>query len=109
MAQRTRQRSAPSREARLRADIARALGDAASELREWNTRLCPDCYQDVEKCPTCRVMGIAHQPPLYYALVCHEIAGDMPLGLGATADDALADLLWNLRAAALLDDLHSDR
>ncbi len=107
MQQRIRQRPTPAREAQLRAEVHRTLGDAAPELREWNTRVCSDCYKDVERYPHCRIMGIDHLPPLYYALVCTDTEDDMPLGMGATAADALQDLLWNLRADDLLGDLRS--
>jgi hypothetical protein len=105
MQQRIRQR--PPREAQLRATVLRTLGETAPELREWNTRVCSDCYKDVERYPHCRIMGIAHLPPLYYALVCSDTPGDMPLGMGASAAEALQDLLWHLRADDLLGDLRA--
>ncbi len=107
MQQRTRQRTPPAREAQLRAAVIRTLGDDAPELREWNTRVCSDCYKDVERYPQCRIMGIDHLPPLHYALVCSDVGGDMPLGMGSTVVEALQDLLWNLRATDLLGDLRA--
>ena len=104
---RIRQRTAPTREAQLRAEVLRTLGDAAPDLREWDTRVCSDCYKDVERYPRCRIMDIAHLPPLYYALVCSDLDDDMPLGMGATAAEALQDLLWHLRANDLLGDLRA--
>ena len=109
MAQKTRKRAdqaaTPAREQRLRAGIARALGLALADLREWNTRVCPECYKDVELYPICRATGQEHLPPLYYALACVERDDDMPLGMGSSAAAALADLLWNIRAAHVLADL----
>lgn len=109
MAQKTRKRIIPQppREEQLREDIARLLGPALLHLREWNTRVCPDCYKDVEKYPECRVLHLLHLPPLHYALVQSVSENeDMPLGMGATAEEALSDLLWTLRATEILSDLH---
>jgi hypothetical protein len=95
-----------SYEAQLRQEIAQILGEQLATLQEWNTRVCPDCFKDVELYPTCRIMGMAHLAPLYYALIPTEQEdGDMPLGIGPTAAEALADLLWTLRATRLMHDL----
>ncbi len=109
-AQTTRSRrpaAGQSREARLRTQVVRELGPLATELREWNTCLCPDCGNHVEVRPFCPVTRLRHLPPLYYALVGVEWHGDLPLGMGSTAAEALDDLLWNVRTTRLLDDLRS--
>ncbi len=108
MAQKTRKRAEPAnlpREQALRDEIARLLGADVAELQEWNTRVCPDCYKDVELYPTCRVTNLTHLPPLYYALAAVELYDDMPLGMGANAVEALQDLLWQVRAAQIIADL----
>ena len=109
MAQKTRKRAEPanlsSREQTLRDEVARLLGADFDELQEWNTRVCPDCYKDVELYPACRATNLEHLPPLHYALVVAEVDADMPLGMGATAVEALEDLLWSSRAARILADL----
>ena len=107
MTQKTRKRVATqtSQEARLRDQVTQLLGENSLNLREWNTQVCPDCYKDVAKYPECRVLHAPHLPALYYALVTMDLDDDMPLGIGPTAADALADLLWNLRATNILADL----
>jgi hypothetical protein len=109
MAQKTRRRadhaSTPAREHHLREAVARSLGVTLSDIHEWNTRVCPDCYKDVELYPTCRATSQGHLPPLYYALVNIDLADDMPLGIGPTAVAALTDLHWQIHASALLADL----
>ncbi len=105
MHKRADQTGTPAREKRLRGEIVRLLGLALTDLQEWNTRVCPECYKDVELYPTCRATSQPHLPPLYYALVCDERDDDLPLGLGSSAAAALADLLWNIRAAHILADL----
>ena len=108
MTQKTRKRVATqrSREAQLRDQLTQILGENMANLREWNTQVCPDCYKDVKKYPECRVLHAPHLPALFYALVTMDFDDDMPLGIGPSAADALADLLWNLRATRILADLH---
>lgn len=101
--------TAPVTARRLRGEIAHALGRDARELREWNTRLCPDCRRSVSRAPRCATTGAPHSSPLYYALAPEGPTGDMPLGIGADATDALRDLLWNILAHRLLDDLNAER
>jgi hypothetical protein len=102
---RTDQTATLAQEQSLRAKIAHALGLAPADLHEWNTRVCPECYKDVELYRVCRATGQDHLPPLYYALACSAYDDDMPLGMGSSAVAALADLLWNIRAARILADL----
>lgn len=112
MAQRTDQRALSSqrnaREQRLRAEITRALGIEESDIREWSTIFCPDCRRNIERFPRCAATGEHHLPPLFYALAPEQADGDMPLGMGPSVADALADLLWNLRAATLIHDLDAE-
>jgi len=49
-----------------------------------------------------------HLPPLFYVLAPERADGDMPLGIGTTCHEALADLLWNIKLAMLLDGLAAD-
>lgn len=109
MAQKTRRRadhaSTLAREHHLREAVARSLGVSLSDIHEWNTCVCPECYKDVELYPQCRVSHQEHLPPLYYALVNVDLADDMPLGIGPTALAALTDLHWQIHATALLADL----
>lgn len=100
--------SAPAKPARLttlRRRIARASACPLNAVREWDTRRCPDCQGDTHSHPDCAVTGLPHLPPLYYALAPELLDGDMPLGMGASPLEALTDLLWNIRARRLLDDL----
>jgi hypothetical protein len=104
---RSRRSTGQPREARLRSQVAQELGPLVNELREWNTCQCPDCGAHVEAHPYCPITHLRHLPALYYALVGVEWHGDLPLGMGSTAAEALADLLWDLRTTRLLDDLRS--
>ncbi len=93
-------------DAGLRRTIARLLHIAPADLREWSTRICPDCFADTVTVSICEPTGYEHLPPLYYALAPETAAGDMPLGIGVSATAALNDLLWNVKAGLLLDDVH---
>ena len=91
----------------LREQIARELHIAADDLREWNTRFCPECRQHTQRRPLCAVTDTPHLPPLFYVLAPETLDGDMPLGMGDSPRAALTDLLWTLRATRLLDDLEA--
>ncbi len=92
----------------LRGEIARLLHITPDALREWNTRVCPDCRKDTSRVPVCLASGAPHLPPLFYVLAPEQPDGDMPLGVGATSHEALADLLWNIKLAMLLESLATD-
>jgi hypothetical protein len=71
------------------AEMAAARGYGPDAPREWRS---PEPEHPAE-------MG---RPPLFYAaLRPRDPADDMPLGLGATPEEALADLLWTLAGPAL--------
>lgn len=89
---------------RLRRQIS-ALLATTEDLVEWNTRTCPDCGRDVLAVPACVRGSMPHLPPLYYALAPEDDSGDRALGLGSSAVAALADLLWNVKANVLLQDI----
>ncbi len=91
--------------ARLRVVIARELVIARDDLREWSTERCPECHRDCRRKSVCAVSGLRHLPPIYYVMAPERPDGDMPLGIGASAAEALADLLWSVRAERLLEDL----
>lgn len=97
----------PVRLTTLRRRIAREIACPLNALREWDTRRCPDCEGDTHSHPDCTATGLPHLPPLYYALAPELPDGDMPLGMGASPLEALTDLLWNIRARHLLDDLEA--
>ncbi len=106
----TRQASHINTEARRQAEHLRrqiaAIGNCGiDELVEWNTRVCPDCQRDVLSAPRCIYNNLPHLPPLYYALAGEDALGDRPLGLGESEVLALSDLLWNIKANRLCDDL----
>lgn len=87
--------SARSARQAIRALAARG-GYAPDALREWSSADAPG---------TASVC----QPAMYYAALLPSTAADeMPLGLGATAAEALGDLLWALGAPVLLDALADD-
>jgi hypothetical protein len=74
--------------------LARAAGLGAGKLAEW-------CSADAAGAP----LDLA---PLYYAAwLPTGFADDMPLGLGMTPAEALADLLWALGAPGLRHDLRA--
>ncbi len=105
-----RQASHISAEARrqaehLRRQIAAIEDCGVDELVEWNTRICPDCQRDVLSVSLCAYNSLPHLPPLYYALAVEDALGDRPLGLGESEVLALSDLLWNIKANRLCDDL----
>jgi hypothetical protein len=95
-------------DAQLRGEIARLLHITPEALREWNTRICPDCRKQTARVRECPASKALHLPPLYYVLAPEQADGDMPLGVGATSHEALADLLWNIKLSLLCDNLAAD-
>jgi hypothetical protein len=74
--------------------LARAAGLGAGKLAEWSSADAPGAPLDLA--------------PLYYAAwLPAGPADDLPLGLGTTPAEALADLLWALGAPGLRHDLHA--
>jgi hypothetical protein len=72
--------------------LARAAGLGAGKLVEWSSADAPGAPPDLM--------------PLYYAAwLPSGLADDLPLGLGLTPAEALADLLWALGAPGLRHDL----
>jgi hypothetical protein len=110
MSQTLKRRPKPrqTEEDHLRGEIAQLLQVAPDAIREWNTRICPDCRQNTSRVRECSVGRTAHLPPLFYVLAPEQADGDMPLGVGTTSHEALADLLWNIKLAMLLDGLAAD-
>ena len=101
-------RAAASQERRLRREISKLLGIEPDDLREWNTLICPDCRQSVERTPICTAFAVEHLPPLYYEMAPETSDGDMPLGIGITSLDALDDLLNNIKLSLMLDRISAD-
>lgn len=93
----------------LRHDIAELLAIHPEQIREWNTRFCPDCRKDTVKVPVCAANGNDHLPILYYALAPEQANGDMPMGMGDTGIAALRDLLDTIRLDHLLDAMAADQ
>lgn len=76
--------------------LAASAGYAAHTLIEWSSSDAPGAPP-------------AGQPALCYAaLLPNTAADDMPLGIGASAAEALGDLLWALGAPGLLAALAVD-
>jgi hypothetical protein len=74
--------------------LARAAGLGAGKLVEWSSADAPGAPLDLA--------------PLYYAAwLPAGLSDDMPLGLGMTPAEALADLLWALGAPGLTHDLRA--
>ncbi len=74
--------------------LARAAGLGAGKLVEWSSADAPGAPPDLM--------------PLYYAAwLPTGLADDLPLGLGTTPAEALADLLWALGAPGLRHDLRA--
>ena len=74
--------------------LARAAGLGAGKLVEWSSADAPGAPPDLM--------------PLYYAAwLPAGLADDLPLGLGTTPAEALADLLWAMGAPGLRHDLRA--
>jgi hypothetical protein len=74
--------------------LARAAGLGAGKLAEWSSADAPGVPPDLM--------------PLYYAAwLPAGPVDDLPLGLGTTPAEALADLLWALGAPGLSHDLRA--
>ena len=105
----TKTRRQIPREMALRTEVLAILAIGADELREWNTIICPDCRRDVRRYARCSYNHEEHLPPLYYALAPEQRDGDMPLGTGVTAAEALEDLITTLRLPLFMADLIGSR
>jgi hypothetical protein len=76
--------------------LARVAGYGSGALTEWSSADVPGAPLDLA--------------PLYYAAwLPVDSADDLPLGLGGSPAEALADLLWALGAPALATSLWDDR